>query len=479
MTAGGPPRGVLGAYQPKWAAPCPCGSGRNFQACCRVRLPGFERIDKAWREAAQAGDWEAALLSVRADVAQYVIWHRRHTEPVMNRPGQPAMKIVAVDVAALSEHVRNLIQCLARLDRLTQAPAILNRLRNVIDDDRWHRKIAYHKAFAALISGDRPAATRDLEAAGPITAADDDVDLLQIHIDLNGAEQGFTERQALYRRVVEITRSRSDKIQYRGGVAFDLLLIGDEKGGRVAMEAAVAAGRALEAEKPLSPIAESWFCRSLETMAVIDRDAELFEELVGRLTRLLTEGEWTGTGRADLLRSIGDAHRYAGDFDKAIDAYRRSLAEEPCTIVQVYEAESLLRAGSVIEALELIRAVSTDGEDAPEVADHAFVYFYIALGAKDPEALRQADRLLRAAVTSHPYFQTQRLQHIVTVQDALAALAEKREPPKIGGLLRALSTISRYVQLQPNFNGLGINFNNIIDDTVERAERRAQEEDGR
>jgi hypothetical protein len=478
MTARATLRLPPSAYQPKWSDPCPCGSGKTFQACCRARLPDFKGIDNAWREAAEQGDWEGALLCVRADVAQYVIWHRRHTEPVMKIPGRPPVKMVAVDVAALSEHVRNLIQCLSRLDRLNQAPAVLIRLRNAIDDERWHRKIVYHKAFAALMSGDRVAAGKELAAAGPITLAEDDVDLLQIHIDLNGSDLGFTDRQGLYHRVVEITHSRSDEIQYRGAAAFDLLLVGDEKGGRAAMEATVAAGRTLEAEKPLSNIAESWFCRSLETLAVIDRDAALFKELVDRLTRLLTEGDWTATGRAELLRSIGDAHRYAGDFKHAADAYRRSLGEEASTIVRVYEAESLLRGGSVSDALQLIRAITTDGLDAPEVADHAFVFSYIALEAKDPDALRQADRLLRAAVTPHPYFQTQRLQHIITVQEALAALAEKREPPKIGGLLRALSALSRYVQLQPNFNGIGINFNNIIDDAVERAERKARDEDG-
>lgn len=431
-----------------------------------------------WREAAEKGDWEAALLCVRADVAQYIIWHRRHTEPVMYIPGRPPFKMVAVDVAALSEHVRNLIQCLVRLNRLNQAPAVLNRLQNAIADDRWRRKIVYHRAFATLMTGDRALAGRELLAAGPITPAEDDVDLLQIHIDLNAAGLGFTERQALYLRVVEITRSRSDKIQYRGAAAFDLLLVDDEKGGRTAMAAAVVAARALEAEKPLSPVAESWLCRSLETLAVIDRDAQLFKESTDRLKRLLAEVEWTAKGRAELLRSIGDAHRYAGDFTQAVDAYRRSLAEAPSAIVQVYEAESLLRAGSPGDALALMRTISTEGLDVPEVADHAFVYFYIAVAAKDPAALRQADRLLRAAVTPHAYFQTQRLQHIVTVQDALTALAEKRDPPKIGGFLRALSTVSRYVQLQPNFNGLGINFNNIIDDAVERAERKAWEDDG-
>ena len=45
---------------------------------------------------------------------------------------------------------------------------------------------------------------------------------------------------------------------------------------------------------------------------------------------------------------------------------------------------------------------------------------------------------------------------------------------KLGPVIGALSTISRYVQLQPNVAGLGININNMIDDIVERAEKKAR-----
>jgi len=78
-----------------------------------------------------------------------------------------------------------------------------------------------------------------------------------------------------------------------------------------------------------------------------------------------------------------------------------------------------------------------------EVADHAFVFFYIALASKAADALREADRLLRSAETPHAYFQTQRLEHIVAVQDALSALPANQEPVKVAGLLGALSTLSR------------------------------------
>jgi hypothetical protein len=200
-------------------------------------------------------------------VAQYVIRHRRHTVPDLSIPGYSQARMFSIDVAALSDHVGNLIQVLQRLDRLNQAPAVLAKLEPAIDDERWRRKIIYHRALVTLLTGDRQKARETLTEAGPITAFEYDVDLLQIHIDLNGGRLGFTERQALFQRVIAVTGSRSDKIQYSGAGAFDVLMLGDEAGGRAAVAAAVELGRKLEAEAPLSPVAESRLCRSLETLA--------------------------------------------------------------------------------------------------------------------------------------------------------------------------------------------------------------------
>lgn len=469
------PRGRAPYYMPKWNDPCPCGRGRAFQTCCRPRLPGADKITKAWREAAEAGDWEEALLLVRADVAQYVIWHRRHTIPGLQHPDLP-VDMFGVDVEALSAHVGNLIQVLYRLDRLNQVPAILVKLRPAIADERWRRKIVYHRALATLLTGGRERARLELEEAGPITADEDDLDLLQIQVDLNGSRLGFTERQALYKRVTEITRSRADRLQYRGAAAFDVLLLGDEKGGRDAVVATIALGRELEAQKPLSSTAEYWLCRSLETLAVLDQDRTTFNELIERLTRLLTAGAWTETGRADLLRNRGDAYRQAGDFKLAIDDYRASLRLVELGIVQVFLAECLYRDGFVAEALELIRTVPVDHLSADEVADHAFVYYYIARASNDAVALHEADQRLRAAVTPHPYFQGVRLQYLIDVQDALTALAASKEPVKLGAVMGGLAKVSRYLILQPNFGGVGVNINNMIDDAVELAEKKARGE---
>jgi hypothetical protein len=81
-----------------------------------------------------------------------------------------------------------------------------------------------------------------------------------------------------------------------------------------------------------------------------------------------------------------------------------------------------------------------------------------------------------AALPTEVVASAPRLQYIVTAGEALEALDAHREPPAIGPVLSALKTVSRYVQLQPSFMGVGIKFNSIIDDMVTRAEERARRE---
>lgn len=465
------PRPTYQPYSPAWADDCPCGSGKSFGACCRTRLPGFE-IGKAFRPEAEAGRWGAALLQVRADVCQYVIWHRDHTRPGFFRGPMPVPSgrdLLSIDIEALSEYVSRLCDIQLRAGRGADLPGVLRRLEDRIDDPRWRRKMLFHRSMATLLLGDRPGALVLLDALGPVGSDETDVELIQLYIDLHRRDLGFTERQALYARILAQTVSRSDRLQYGGAKAFDLLLVGDQAGGHAAMAAVVAQGREMEAEKPLSPGTEVWFCQALEALATLERDDALFAELVRRLNHLLTLDTWTTVGRAQLLRHLGDAHRHRDAWMEGAAAYQASWEVSPLEIVRVFAAECLLRDGDSKGSLALIQSLKADHFDAPEAADHAFTYALAAVAAGDLGAVRSADQLLRAVKTEAPYFESLRLGYLVKVQEALHALEAGEPRVDLGPMLRGLSALSRYTELKPNWMGVGLNFNNMIDDFVARA----------
>jgi hypothetical protein len=64
---------------------CLCGSGKTFGICCTGRIGGYD-TGVAYRKAVDAGNYAAALLEARADIARYTIWHRTNTRPILQVP---------------------------------------------------------------------------------------------------------------------------------------------------------------------------------------------------------------------------------------------------------------------------------------------------------------------------------------------------------------------------------------------------------
>lgn len=464
-------------FVPDPKSACLCGSGSSYRRCCKGRLPGSKYIGERWKRAAETNRWAEVVRQLRADVTQYTIWHLSHTAPAIAR--KPELRfgwLMGVDVEALSDRIETLMWGYARRGWLSRLPTTLDRLRANIDDPRWGAKISYQRGICALWQDDRDQAVKEIAGLQPITADHADVDLMQLHVDLHGQTMGFVERCAFFDRIRTLSKSRSDKLQYGGARAFEILLAGDEDGASAAFDAVIAAGRQMEEEKPLGTSATLWFCKLLEGRAVIGHDPALFTELDQRLCRLLSEPDsLSGSGRASTLRQLGNARRYGGLYDAAIEAYRAADNEEEAPEYRVFQAECELRRGNPDEAYRLSRSIAVNTLGDPERADHAFISFYIALARGDRQSLLDARDLLRAAVTPQPYFEQRRLQHIVTIGDAIEALDTKQQLPELGPILSALEKVSRYVQLQPNWNGLGINANAMIDDFLANAQKRLQQ----
>ena len=86
-------------FRPAWSAACLCGSGKRFRDCCHGRLPGTA-IGEAWHADAERQRWGATILSMRADVTQYTIWHIDHTAPFKGRsaPTFRGKSLLKIDV---------------------------------------------------------------------------------------------------------------------------------------------------------------------------------------------------------------------------------------------------------------------------------------------------------------------------------------------------------------------------------------------
>ena len=358
---------------------------------------------------------------------------------------------------------------------------MLERLRSNIGDGRWQRKISYFHTLNSLWpQWDREAGRKEFEKLGEITPDEDDLEILQLYIDLYADEISFSSRIKLFDQVLALSDAISDRLQYQGAKAMEYLLVGDAKGAERELVDAIEFSKKEGPIDELAMYGRLKLSNCLEMLAFIRRDQGIFQEAIDLLKGLLEEHELTDEGKADLYRQLGDCHRFAGAWNDAGSAYRNALAIISASICEVFLSEILLRQDKISEAVGLISSVETKKLDAREFEDFVFTFAAIAIEADEESRLEQAKNLLENLNIATPYFNNRRLELIVNVQATMESgrsvsiIEATRE--MLAGMARSAG---RYLILKPNFMGLGLNLNSIIDDHAkEKSAKRKPADEG-
>lgn len=457
---------------PQASDPCLCGSGLTFRNCCRARLPG-KGIGKLWKEAAHNQQWLRALKALRADITQYTIWHSNHTVPLMRRFPPESIEILTIDIEALNDEVDDLLHIYLRMGRLSGFPAVLERLRSNIDDPRWHRKIIYQRAITAHLLDDTAGARRELAKLGEIGPEEADLETLQLHIDLNGERLSMLEKLQLYDRILAITDSRQDRMQYSAAKAIELVVAEDRAGAASVAVPALAAAIASEAERPYEPPTELWLCKLIEVTAIATKNIGLLANAAERLQRLATLPEgWTAQGRAFVYRCLGDVQRGRVAWAEAEASYASGYALDHDPMSLVFQATCLLMLDRQVDALTLIQKIAFSELDAAEQVDYALAYAAIAIALRDATEVQVAARLVEATRPLRPYFQREKLRYQLEIERARAAIEAGEEVPKSSRLLDWITSINRWLMVQPNVAGFGVNLNLVVEDILSAHRKR-------
>lgn len=413
------------------------------------------------------------LRALRADLTQYTIYHRTNTVPLMRRFPPEQIEILSIDIEALNDSVEQLCAIYARLARLAEFPLVIERLRANIDDPRWQRKLTYQQAMTAHLLDDTVGARRDLAKLGPVTAEENDLELLQLHIDLNGETIPLVDKLKLYDRVLELTNSRKARFQYAAAKGVELTLAGDKAGAIATTDVALRVGRELEAERPFGPNSELWFCKLLEVAGIARPDRECFVESATRLKALVTRiDHWTPAGLGHLNRCLGDVLRLSGQWEEGASAYATGFALDNDPASRIFEASCRLMQGRKDDALTIMESIDFDALDVPERADFAIAYAAIAISLRDGARLDDAAAKLKTVTPNRQYFEHENVKYQLAIERARAAIAAGTPVPKSSRLLDWISSLSRWFMVQPNIAGLGVNLNNMVDDAVTARRRK-------
>lgn len=440
----------LESLEPKGRENCLCGSGERFKNCCKDEWRKYDYTKKV-----NASDSPAQRLRyLRAHITWYRLCHMAHTVPLLKLKHYDG-ELLDVDIKALCELVQGARELYSECGIIELYPQMLGELTAAIDDVRWSWAVSCEEALFNLAIKNDYAAARAVLAKykwQDIRSSE----LLEVYLDAYSDKMGHVDIITLASKVVELTDSESSRFHYRFLIAIQYFLLNESERAEILAREAVAAYEAI-------PVAErSVHGRRFLGMAVMQlgrilNDEAMLRNAIDLLVAEVDEKRYKSNAIADIWLQVGECYHILREFYMAEKLYHRSLSIEPTPLANVFLAELQVAMGRPERAKEILDALVPETMSNPNHFDYAIARCHVALFTKESSDVKNALGLIKKIVTKDPFFK----DLIQSLMVALYELPAEKGAAQAGSIL---AKINRYITLNPNVAGVGVNLNAMIDD---------------
>jgi len=408
------------------------------------------------------GLYEEALRSCRQHLTWYRLCHQAHTVPFLKSGTKESKELLKIDIEALADITGLLHRCYFHTGHSEDFPSAIERLSNAVDDPRWRNKIRYfHALWWLLDKQDRKAS---LSVVSKIDiAACEDPKILTLFVDVSPPEMPFKTKVEVLDRIIANTHRASEVLQYTilKGIAY--CLINEIPQGCEIMEEAIASYKGIGDDKK-TPYGAFHLAHGLEILGEFKGNFTVVRDAITHYIAIQQEATDSGYAAAyfaDIEKALGNCYSFLKEYDKAFQHYRASLGHEDSDLTKVFLARAEVNLGDFVQARETLRSIDLSGFNEHEHYDYAISWTILATRSLTEEDLEVAKSNLKEAKSFWPIFISRR-------DSALIDLLET-SPRKTEGRFKSLiRSLNRYVSLNPNVFGIGIDFNKIVEDVHEK-----------
>ncbi len=425
-----------------------------FKKCCRNTYN--TNIKDYARAKFNDGKYGEALISCRSHITWYILCHRAHTIPFLISGDPQSANLLEIDIAAMAYLVDLLHHCYYQTNKSKQFPKALEILSNAISDSRWLDIISREMAFWHLIDNDdAEQAFKELQKIDIKTCIDPET--LVLYLDVCPHPIQFRERLDVLDRILANTRKESYILQYTCFKGISYCLIVEIKDGCKMIGDAINRYTNCTAEKK-TDYGDYFLAKAFEILGMFEKDPEKISEAIGIYTNQLESKSWTNSGISILSSELAKCYSYLGKFDEAIRYCKISLNKEPSELTKVFLARSLINFGDIEGGKQLLASICTDEFNGGSNYDLSVTWAILAFTSKEKNDIERAKAMMKEAKGQYPFFDQQR-------NNILLGLNELKPMSGTRFINKVLKSLNRYILLQPNLFGCGININKIIDDT--------------
>ncbi|NOY29851.1 MAG: hypothetical protein GXP28_06635 [Planctomycetes bacterium] len=378
--------------------------------------------------------------------------------PLLKSGKKEGQTLLEVDIAVLADIVNLLSSCYQRLGRTDEFAMVLDHVEHFITDKRWQDKVAYLRSLWWMNTKSDRSKARDCISHLEIANCED-IDILTLYLDVNGEELSFDQKDELFRRIIAGTDEDDIRFQYECALGIARIAICETDEAIRLIEVAIDQFRSTE-EDERSLYGKHLFARALQQLGILKHDDDLIRESAKAYSTLLEcadECNLSDFAIADYLSEVGKCHDLLGDQIKAIDCFDKSAERYSIPLTQVYLASAYINKGDNESARKVLQAINADELSDVNRQDFALACSTLAAKTCNREDIDIAVAELKCVSPREPYFLNMK-------NECLVALLETKPSVQQSKLRDLLQKINRYLMLQPNFFGVGVNINNMLDD---------------
>jgi tetratricopeptide (TPR) repeat protein len=406
----------------------------------------------------------------RAELVQYLSWVHAHTLPFADAHIPVIRDIVEVDLAALTELADSVAHCLYWMGKAGDIPGFLDHLESVVPLNGFEKDAAYLRALWLHVGfRDRRGAVRELAKLGDILAYPRR-QAWELYLDVAGPD--LTERQkiAIAEHIVaEADEDEHVRVQYAALKAIALIQIGETDAARKEFEALLQSVKAPARIQTVEELSTEWqIGKAWSVYGELFSDANALDKAEASLLRI-PETMLKPAGKAALQRDLGWVLRGQGRYGDAAAAFRCSLAHDNTEIGQIHLIHSLALSGQTEEARTVLATLTPEKIDPNLRLEYSAAQGSLAIACDDTHLGTQTVEGLRTLAMPTPFWEAQRNQLLIQMLDFVHRPQAKSKAERQGMILKILVFMNDVLELKPNFFGLGVNLNKLIEKLVQRA----------
>jgi len=454
--------------------PCPCGSGIEYQLCCEPVIKEHDESRSLLRDTSEklkAGDLTSAERLSRAHFVQYLGWVHGHTLPFLES-GEPFIKkLVEIDSAALIDNIESIAYYRAKQGRANEIVPFIDHAGSLIPFAGFDKHVSYLRAtWLYLALDDREGARNELKKLGDILLYGRR-EALELYLDLFGAEISERETIAIAESIVaKADEDLSVRVQYTAIRSIALMQIGEAREGIKTLVAVVDGVQAPTAIETSDELAIVWqLGKAWGFIGKVTDDTSALQNAED-LYRIIPEAMLTAAGVAALQLEVGWLLRDQERFEDAVAAYRRSQRLRPSEVTQIHLAHALALSGELHESQDLLQEIKTLGIDDRLNLEYFAATGALAIASDDSGLALETISEIRKIRSSTPFWEAQKSHLIIELLDFANKPESTSAPNRQRRIVALLLSVSEMLELKPNFFGLGVNLNKMIEKIAKRLE---------